>query len=183
LIPKQDVGLATLVNQTYINLVSCVLAHTFEFSVSRSRSSPHNLLPWAPLGRFVGLKHRQAVTPLASKLRPPREGRRAPTVAPQAGASRSPRRAASGRHLSRAPLRSPHFGAPDGKSETCPRCLTAPHRVAATGELSRGAHAPTFPVGNQGNSPPRPVPRLTTSRRWSAVPRHRSHRGGHNPRL
>jgi hypothetical protein len=39
--------------------VSRVLAHTFEFSVNRSRSSPHNLLPRVPLGRFAGLKHRQ----------------------------------------------------------------------------------------------------------------------------
>jgi hypothetical protein len=41
--------------------VSRVLAHTFKFSVSRSRSSPHNLLPRVPLGRFAGLKHRQPV--------------------------------------------------------------------------------------------------------------------------
>jgi hypothetical protein len=48
-----------LAARTCINLVSRVLAHTFEFSVSRSRSSPHNLLPRVPLGRFAGLKHRQ----------------------------------------------------------------------------------------------------------------------------
>jgi hypothetical protein len=59
LIPKQDVGLATLAVRTCINLVSRVLVHTFEFLVSRSCSSPHNLLPRVPLGRFAGLKHRQ----------------------------------------------------------------------------------------------------------------------------
>jgi hypothetical protein len=48
-----------LATRTCINLVSRVLALTFEFSVSRSRSSPHNLLPRVPLGRFAGLKHRQ----------------------------------------------------------------------------------------------------------------------------
>jgi hypothetical protein len=48
-----------LATRTCINLVSHVLAHTFEFSVYRSRSSPHNLLPRYPLGRFAGLKHRQ----------------------------------------------------------------------------------------------------------------------------
>jgi hypothetical protein len=48
LIPKQDVGFATLATQTCINLVSRVLAHTFEFSVSRSRSSQHILLPRVP---------------------------------------------------------------------------------------------------------------------------------------
>jgi hypothetical protein len=40
--------------------VSRVLAHTVEFSVSRSRSPPHNLLPRVPLGRFAGLKHRHS---------------------------------------------------------------------------------------------------------------------------
>jgi hypothetical protein len=60
LFPKQDVGLATLATRTCINRVSRVLAHTFEFSVNRSRSPPHNLLPRVPLGRFAGLKHRQA---------------------------------------------------------------------------------------------------------------------------
>jgi hypothetical protein len=33
---KQDIGYATLAVQAYINLVSCVLAHTFEFQVWRS---------------------------------------------------------------------------------------------------------------------------------------------------
>jgi hypothetical protein len=46
--PKQDVGFATLAARTCINLVSRVLVHTFEFSVSRSQSSPHNLLPRVP---------------------------------------------------------------------------------------------------------------------------------------
>jgi hypothetical protein len=48
LISKQDVGFATLATRTCISLVSRVLVHTFEFSVSRSRSSPHNLLPQVP---------------------------------------------------------------------------------------------------------------------------------------
>jgi hypothetical protein len=48
-----------LATRTCINLVSHVLVHTFEFSVSRSRYSLHNLLPRVPLGRFAGLKHRQ----------------------------------------------------------------------------------------------------------------------------
>jgi hypothetical protein len=61
LIPKQDVGFATLATRTCINLVSRVLAHTFKFSVSRSRSPPYNLLPRVPLDRFAGLKHRQLV--------------------------------------------------------------------------------------------------------------------------
>jgi hypothetical protein len=51
-----------LAARTYINLVSRVLAHTFEFSVSRSRSPSHNLLPRVPLGRFASLKHRQPTT-------------------------------------------------------------------------------------------------------------------------
>jgi hypothetical protein len=57
---KQDVGLATLAVRTCINLVSRVPVHTFEFLVSRSRSSPHNYYLGYPLGRFAGLKHRQA---------------------------------------------------------------------------------------------------------------------------
>jgi hypothetical protein len=58
--PKQDVGFATLAAQTCINLVSRVLAHTFEFSVSRSRSSTaQSTTSGTPLGRFAGLKHRQ----------------------------------------------------------------------------------------------------------------------------
>jgi hypothetical protein len=52
-------GFATLATRTCINLVSRVHAHTFEFPVSRSRSSPHILLPRVPFGRFAGLKHRQ----------------------------------------------------------------------------------------------------------------------------
>jgi hypothetical protein len=48
LIPKQDVGFATLAAQTCINLVSRVLVHTFKFSVSRSQSSPRNQPPRVP---------------------------------------------------------------------------------------------------------------------------------------
>jgi hypothetical protein len=48
-----------LATRTCIKLVSRVLAHTFEFSIYRSRSSPHNPLPRYHLGRFAGLKHRQ----------------------------------------------------------------------------------------------------------------------------
>jgi hypothetical protein len=59
LIPKQDVGLATLATRTCINLVSRVLAHTFEFSVSRSRSHRTIYYLGYPLGRFAGLKHQQ----------------------------------------------------------------------------------------------------------------------------
>jgi hypothetical protein len=39
LIAKQDVGFSTLVARTCINLLSRVLAHTFKFLVSQSRSS------------------------------------------------------------------------------------------------------------------------------------------------
>jgi hypothetical protein len=45
--------------QTCINLVSRVLAHTFEFSVSRSRSHLTIYYLGYPLGRFAGPKHRQ----------------------------------------------------------------------------------------------------------------------------
>jgi hypothetical protein len=48
LISKQDVGFTTLATRTCTNLVSRVLAHTFEVSVSQSRSPPHNLLPRVP---------------------------------------------------------------------------------------------------------------------------------------
>jgi hypothetical protein len=58
-----------LATRTCINLVSRVLAHTFEFSVSRSRSSPHNLLPRVPLGRFAGLKHRQLARRVGDRRR------------------------------------------------------------------------------------------------------------------
>jgi hypothetical protein len=64
-----------LATRTCINLVSRVLAHTFEFSVSRSRSPPHNLLPRVPPGRFAGLKHRQA--PSGPPRRPTRRSPRA----------------------------------------------------------------------------------------------------------
>jgi hypothetical protein len=46
--PKQDVEFATLAARMCINLMFRVLVYTFEFSVSRSRSSPHNLLPRVP---------------------------------------------------------------------------------------------------------------------------------------
>jgi hypothetical protein len=48
-----------LATRTCINLVSRVIAHTFEFSVSRSRSPPYIYYLGYPLGRFAGLKHRQ----------------------------------------------------------------------------------------------------------------------------
>jgi hypothetical protein len=49
-----------LAARTCINLVSHVLAHTFEFLVSDH--DPHRTIYYLgyPLGRFVGLKHRQA---------------------------------------------------------------------------------------------------------------------------
>jgi hypothetical protein len=54
---KQDVGYATLATQTCINLVSSVLAHTFEFPVWRSPTiySPTG----TPLWRLLDIELRQ----------------------------------------------------------------------------------------------------------------------------